>query len=463
MVSTADAAAVVRDLEDARTIVEGTAPSSVSRRILQLVEENDTWRDSCLNLNAAESVMSPTARRIVVSDLYARSMPRTTTIRPHGGRRYIEQIEWLLDAACTKLFSVKHSECRPPTASGGESVVLHALTNVGDSILGLESIRGHRTWNAPVGYSGMRGLNVLEIPYDYEEWNIDVEKLKEIAKTVTSAPLVIVGSPLFLFPYPVQEVRGVADDIGAKVWYDAAHVLGLIAGGQFQDPLREGAHLITGSAQKTFSGPVGGMILTDEDEIFQKVDSLFAGHFSIFGHSRMAALAITVLEWMEFGRDFAQQIVSNTKALGAALDGEGFDVMAKEKGYTQSHTIAVNTTSHGGGESAVAALERSNIIGSAFMIWSPQETFRGLRFGVAEMTRYGMKEREMKEIGRLVRARGHRQGVSREGQGRGRGVQTRLRSRPILLRGVTWSRRAQAHTSRWGKRAKNGCVIGKPS
>ena len=259
MVRSGDAAAAVRDIESARAIVEGTAPGSVSGSVLRLVAQNDAWRDSCLNLNAAESVMSPTARRVIVSDLYARSMPRTTTIKPHGGREYIEQIELLLEAACRKLFSVKHAECRPPTASGGESVVLHALTNVGDTILGLESIRGHRTWNAPVGYSGMRGLNVLEIPYDYQEWNIDIEKLKEVAGRVERAPLIIVGSPLFLFPYPCREVRSVADEIGAKVWYDAAHVLGLIAGGRFQDPLREGAHLITGSAQKTLSGPIGGM------------------------------------------------------------------------------------------------------------------------------------------------------------------------------------------------------------
>ena len=144
-------------------------------------------------------------------------------------------------------------------------------------------------------------------------------------------------------------------------------------------------------------------MLTDDDEVNQKVEALFAGHFSIFGHSRVAALAITVLEWMEFGRAFADQIVSNAKALGAALDGEGLEVMAKEKGYTESHIVAVNSTGQGGGEAAVAALEDANIIGSAFMIWSPQETYRGLRLGVAEMTRYGMKEREMREIGRFVR------------------------------------------------------------
>lgn len=391
-----------RLLRDARCLVD-SGSEEVQHRVAQLVQQDNEWRSRCLNLNAAEAVLSPLARRLLVSEGYGRAMIGPLGSKIHKGYKYYDQIEALAIEAAKKLFGCSHVNLRPTTTSSAEGIVIHALTEVGDTILTQEGIWGHGTWNSPIGWNSMRGLKTVDIPFDTREWNIDVEGLRRAATTVKKSPLIIIGTSLPLFPHPCKEVKEVADQIGAKIYYDAAHIMGLMAGGRFQDPLKEGMDLMIGTSNKTFSGPVGGMILTNDQEIQERIDRCLDGHLSSYGHSRMPAMAVTLAEWIKFGKSFAGQMVANAKALGKAMDAQGFDVVAKHKGYTESHIVAVDVNKQGGGNKVADALSEANINVSAWRVWKPEEDFHGLRIGVTEMTRYGMKEGEMSSIAEFMR------------------------------------------------------------
>jgi len=203
-------------------------------------------------------------------------------------------------------------------------------------------------------------------------------------------------------------LREACDKVGAKIVYDAAHVLGLIAAGMFQDPLREGADLITTSTHKTFPGPQGGVILGNVGEETQKkIQTAVFPQFSSNHHlHRMPALYGALREMQTFGKDYAGQIVKNAQALARELDSLGFNVLAKERGFTRSHQVLVNCGQPGSGGVAAAALERANIILNKNIIpgdgIDPRNP-RGIRIGVQEMTRYGMKEDEMKQIAEFIK------------------------------------------------------------
>jgi glycine hydroxymethyltransferase len=396
----------IKDMEQARDLLKTATPKNIAQQIDLLAKKNDKWRSKCINLHAGEDAMSPTAMRILTSDLCRRGIIGETGHKYHKGARYLDQIESLLLELGKKLFNAQYFESRPVTASTAESIPMHCLANVGDTILTLQAPRGHPTWNTPSGWGGMRGCKMVDIPFDHKEWNIDVDGLAKAANKVKKSPLMIIGTSVFLFQHPYREVKKIADEIGARVWLDAAQVLGLIASGMWRNPLEEGVDLITGAASKTLSGPMGGVIFHNDPELDKKISQVFWGHFASLGHARMAALAVTMAEWMAFGKEYGSQICSNAKTLASALDKEGFDVCAKHKGYTESHAVAVNVTKEGGGNVVADKLDRANIVVSAIRLYNASEdyqTARGLRLGVAEMTRYGMREPEMWRIAKLMR------------------------------------------------------------
>jgi glycine hydroxymethyltransferase len=216
--------------------------------------------------------------------------------------------------------------------------------------------------------------------------------------------LLLFGGSLFLFPHPLSEAREVADEVGARIVYDASHVLGLIAGNKFQNPLREGTDVITSSTHKTFPGPQGAIILCRED-LKEKIDkAVFPGTVSNHHLHHVAGLAVTLAEMLQFGEAYASQIIVNAQVLAQSLYEEGFDVLCEHKGFTESHQIAINVLKDGGGSEVARKLERVNIITNKNMLPSdkdPEEP-AGIRLGVQELTRIGMKESEMREIASLM-------------------------------------------------------------
>jgi glycine hydroxymethyltransferase len=187
-------------------------------------------------------------------------------------------------------------------------------------------------------------------------------------------------------------------------------VPGLIAGGQFHDPLAEGATWLTGSTHKTFPGPQRGVILGNLDAQGEKKywgaadRGVFPGTSSNHHLYSLPALLVAVREMKAHGRAYAEQICRNAVALARAVEACGIQVEAKEFGYTRSHQIAVNVSAHGGGVRAALALEANDIICNYNMLPGDTDAQNpsGLRIGTPEMTRFGMKEKDFAVLGELI-------------------------------------------------------------
>jgi glycine hydroxymethyltransferase len=264
------------------------------------------------------------------------------------------------------------------------------------------------------GTAGLvHGLEIEFYPFDPEEMTIDVDatkkKLKELEKNNRLPKMAMFGGSLFLFPHPVKELADFLKGYGIHINYDAAHVAGLIAGGKFQDPLREGTDTMTMSTHKTLFGPQGGLVLgyKKHEEVIKK--ATFPGLTSSHHIHHMAAKAITFSEALEFGKDYAKQVIKNAKALAENLVNLGFNVLGEKRGYTESHQIAVNVLQYSDGGKVEADLENANIIVNRQLIPGDIKAGRnyfhpgGIRLGVSEITRLGMKESEMKDIANLMK------------------------------------------------------------
>jgi len=246
--------------------------------------------------------------------------------------------------------------------------------------------------------------------------NIDVEGTKKMLKE-TKPRFCLFGQSVYLFPTPLKELKDTLDELHCPVVYDAAHVLGLIAGGKFQDPLREGAHIINGSTHKTLPGPQHGIILANpksindpewKEKLERKLNyGIFPGVLSNHHLHAMAALGVSLAECLAFGKKYATQIIKNSKALGQALYERGFKVLCPDLGFTESHTLAVDVKENGGGTRVVEDMEKANIIANKNLLpWDDVNTAQdpsGIRLGTQEMTRLGMKEKEMDYVAELIK------------------------------------------------------------
>jgi len=379
-------------------------------KVLEFVEGHEKWRSSTINLIASENVTSPSAIRAIASGFmhkYAEGWPKQ---RYYQGCKYVDEVELIgVDLFC-KLFQSDFADLRPISGTNANQAAFFGLTEAGDKAIVLHTSHGGHISHMPFGAAGMRGLEVHTWPFDNDEFNIDVEKAAQMIREL-EPKIVVFGGSLFPFPHPVKELAPVAKEVGAFVMYDAAHVLGLIGGGQFQDPLREGAEVVTSSTHKTFPGPQGGVILyKDLGEATAKLQwAIFPGVLSNHHLHHMAGKVVTAAEMLEFGKAYAEQIVKNAKALAEAMAEEGFKVIGEDKGYTKSHQVIVDVSElheAGGGWAAPLLEEAGIILNKNLLPWDPLEkvnTPSGLRIGVQEMTRVGMMEDDMKEIARFMR------------------------------------------------------------
>ena len=350
--------------------------------------------------------MSPACEKLYVSDLMHRYAEGAPHKRFYQGLEYFDQIEDSVQEEFKKHFGAGFCDARPISGTLANYAAFAAISSRGDKILSLGVEHGSHVSHEKAGAAGTLGLEVGWLEYN-DDCTMNAEK--SCAKILEHRPrFIVIGGSVILFPQPIKELREACDKVGAKIVYDAAHVLGLIAAGMFQDPLREGADLITTSTHKTFPGPQGGVILGNVGEETQKkIQTAVFPQFSSNHHlHRMPALYGALREMQTFGKDYAGQIVKNAQALARELDSLGFNVLAKERGFTRSHQVLVNCGQPGSGGVAAAALERANIILNKNIIpgdgVDPRNP-RGIRIGVQEMTRYGMKEDEMKQIAEFIK------------------------------------------------------------
>lgn len=377
-----------------------------NKKILSLLKKHNDWRKNCINLIASENVMSDFCEKLYVSDLMHRYAEGLPFKRYYQGLKYVDQIESLAEDAFKKHFKTNFADLRPISGTLANMAVFSALAKKNDKILTLGIDGGSHVSHEEPGAAGILGLKVFHIEFN-ENSSIDLKKTEE--KILKIKPkFIVLGGSVILFPQPIKELKKICKKTNTKIIYDAAHVFGLITAGFFQNPLKEGVDIITSSTHKTFPGPQGGIILGNiEKDLQKKIQAkVFPGVLSNHHLHRLPALYFTLMEMKKFGKQYVSQIIKNAQALAERLDKSGFNVLEKEKGFTKSHQVLLNVEKFGGGNLIAKKLEDANIILNKNIIpedkIDPQNP-KGLRIGVQEMTRFGMKEKEMKIIAEFMK------------------------------------------------------------
>jgi glycine hydroxymethyltransferase len=377
--------------------------------VIAAVKRNERWRgEQCLNLLAPEAPTSPTVRALLSAEVGTRAAEGHigSVNRWFAGTQHIDEIEALCVELLKRVFRARYADHRLVASMLGNLTVYTALTDPGDVIMSIAQPFGGHSSNRLDGPAGVRGLKIVDVPMDPTELEVDLDVFRKTAPLVRPT-LVALGASMTLFPFPLQEMSEVIADWGGKIFFDGAHQIGLIAAGQFQDPLREGAAVMTGSAGKTFSGPQSGIIVWDDPHLTPALThAIFPVLAATHQVNRVAALAVAAAEMLEFGPTYMAQIVRNAQALGAALAQRRMPVLGAHKGYTRTHQVIADVQAFGGGLDVAHRLARANIVTNKNLLPSdtPEAWDRpgGLRMGTIEVTRLGMNEPEMAMIAEFM-------------------------------------------------------------
>jgi glycine hydroxymethyltransferase len=393
-------------LARARAVIEAcTSPEQMQEAVFAAVGRNEAWRGrTCVNLLAPEAPTSPAVRALLSSEVGTRAAEGHIgpINRWFAGTKHIDEIEALCVELLKKAFDARYADHRLVASMIGNLAVYTALAEPGDTIMsGAQPVGGHSS-NRGDGPAGVRGLKIADIPMDLYELEVDLDAFRALAPQVRPK-LVALGFSMTLFPFPIKEMAEIVAEWGGKVFFDGAHQLGLVAGGQFGDPLRDGACVMTGSAGKTFSGPQSGIIVWDDPALTEPIThAIFPVLAATHQVNRVAALAVSAAEMIAFGREYMAAIVRNARALGDAIHRRGIPILCAHKGYTRTHQVIADVRRFGGGLDVAARLARANIITNKNLIPTdtPENWDRpgGLRMGTIEVTRLGMGEAEMDAI-----------------------------------------------------------------
>ena len=373
-----------------------------------IVEEQNEWRLRTLNLIASENVMSERARRVLGSDFAHRYAEGHPGERYYQGTDKIDEIESWVKQQLKTLFGCQHMEVRPISGTVANDAVFSRYIKPGDVVMVNSTPGGGHISHHKSGSVGKYTKNIVDFPLTPDGYHIDCEQTYALVKKLHPKVLIF-GKSLFLFPDPIRELVDICKDNETTIIYDAAHVLGLIAGKQFQDPLGEGADIVTASTHKTFFGSQRGVIMSNMDrKEWWKIDKgAFPGSSSNHHLDTLVSLAITTCEMIVFAEEYTKQTITNAKTLGRSLSELGFNVQAKEFDFTESHQVAVDVSELGGGNEVARILKENDIILNMNLLpFEPLEKVTnpsGIRIGVQEMTRFGMKEKEMERIAELFK------------------------------------------------------------
>jgi glycine hydroxymethyltransferase len=383
----------------------GRPSATVDARIEALIAANLQTHDrDCFNLNPATNVMNPRAEAALGRGLGSRPSLGYPGDKYEMGLEAIEEIEVIAAELAAEIFHAKYAEIRCASGAMANMYGFMALTKPGDHIIAPPgTIGGHVTHHA-AGCAGLYGLHTHAAPVNADGYTVDIAALRTLAHQVRPK-LITIGGSLNLFAHPVAEVRAIADEVGAHVLFDAAHQCGMIAGGVFPDPLAQGAHLMTMSTYKSLGGPAGGLIVTNDATIAERLDTIaFPGMTANFDAAKSAALAITLLDWRDHGRAYAQAMVDLAKALAQELIALGLPVFTTDKGPTQSHQFAIAAAAFGGGQAASKTLRKAGFLacGIGLPIPAVEGDMNGLRIGTPELVRRGVTPADAPTLAALI-------------------------------------------------------------
>ncbi|HEY7588093.1 MAG TPA: serine hydroxymethyltransferase [Thermoplasmata archaeon] len=372
-----------------------------------LVQEHEQWRlRETINLQPSENRISEQAKALLATDFAGRyTLPEELAPalgeigNAYRGTRFTDRMEAVAEALARDVFTAGLASLKPLSGHLAGFMLLQACCHRGDRIMVIAAEHGGYDGYMPGFVPDYLGLSVDFLPFDPAAWNLDTKAAAE-AILEQRPRLVLVGASQILFPYNLRWLRGACDDVGAILGYDASHVLGLIAGGEFQHPFLEGVDILSASTHKSFPGPQGALLLAGRKDVFERALSTFLWRIQDNAHwNRIAATAQVLLEMKAFGPAYAKQIVANSRALGNQLDKWGLPIGFKGLGFSQSHQLLLDVPrlkETWGLTPAQFAdrLEANNLIVDAVG-----------RIGTNEVTRMGAKEEDMQTLaGLMVRA-----------------------------------------------------------
>ena len=387
-------------------------------QVFDLMEKHDNWMSKTINLIASENVSSPAVRSAIVCDFRDRYAEGWPGERVYAGCKYIDQVELITIDLAKKLYNAEFADVRPISGVVANLAMYTAAMDPMERMIALSIAHGGHISHARKDLGGtagqIRGHKVRNWVFDDEEFNIDVDAsiklIRNLQERGDEVKFLLFGASVFPFPHPVKEFREIADEYGMIIGYDSAHVSGLIASGFFQDPLREGADIMTASTHKTMPGPQHGIVLAKEEFADRIKRASFPGLLSNHHLHNVAGLAVALAEMTEFGVEYSKQIMKNAKALAQSLHERGWHVIGEHKGFTESHVILVDVTETPmkDGATVEERLEDANIIINRNLLpWDKKRgrdyrTPGGIRLGTSELTRLGMKESEMDAVAEFL-------------------------------------------------------------
>jgi glycine hydroxymethyltransferase len=387
--------------EDTARATSTAIDANIERLIVANAEIHDI---DCINLNPATNVMNPRAEAALARGLGSRPSLGYPGNKYEMGLEAIERIEVIAAELAAEIFKARYAEIRVPSGAMANLYAFMAMAKPGDAIIVPPATIGGHVTHHQAGCAGLYGLVIHAAPVRVDGYSVDVKALAELAREVKPA-IISIGGSLNLFEHPVAEIRSIADATGAKVLFDAAHQCGLIAGGAWKNPLHHGAHVMTMSTYKSLGGPAGGLVLTNEPDVAHRLDAIaFPGMTANFDAAKSAALAISLLDWRDYGAAYAASMIESAQALAIALLSEGIPVFRPQGVATTSHQFAIEAARYGGGQAASRRLRAANILacGIGLPIAAVADDVNGLRLGTPEIVRRGMQPGDMPTLAKLI-------------------------------------------------------------
>ena len=371
--------------------------------IFEAIEKERSRQHQTLELIASENFVSDDvleAMGSVMTNKYAEGYPGK---RYYGGCEFVDIAERTAIERLTKLFGASFANVQPHSGAQANLAVFYALLQPGDKVMGMNlSHGGHLTHGSPVSISG-KWFEVVSYGVREDNQLIDYDELEAIAKK-EKPKLIIAGTSAYPRVIDFARFRDIADQVGAKLMVDMAHIAGLVAAGLHPSPVPY-ADVVTSTTHKTLRGPRGGVILTNDEEMIKAVNkAVFPG---IQGGPLMhiiAAKAVAFNEALQPGFNaYAQQAIENAATLGESLKNEGATLVS---GGTDNHLVLLDLRPWDlTGKEAEKLLEEAGItVNKNTIPYDPQSPFvtSGIRMGTAALTTRGMKQEEMVDIGKIM-------------------------------------------------------------